>query len=124
MGCECGRRIMPGKTWLEVALNGGWPRSRQPRVPISVEEIVADGIACAKAGASIIHVHAYDVATGRQKDDTDLYARIIEGIRAKVDAIVYPTFDGTVAPGSELSRIGADRYRAVEALAARGLLEW
>jgi uncharacterized protein (DUF849 family) len=115
---------MAGKTWLEVALNGAWTRARQPRIPISIEEIVAEAIACVREGAAIIHLHAYDAATGRQNDDADLYARIIEGIRAKVDAIVYPTIDGAVAPGCELSKTGRDRYRAIEGLAARGLLEW
>src|SRR5438270_7523094 len=100
---------MAGKTWLEVALNGGWSRARQPRVPVSVEEIVRDGIAAVEAGAAIVHLHAYDVATGRQKDDADLYARIIEGIRARVDAIVYPTIDGHVPDGAEASITGARR---------------
>src|SRR6185295_4766507 len=112
------------KTWLEVALNGGLTRESQPHVPVSVEEIVADGIACVKAGAAIVHVHSYDVATGRQKDDADLYARIIEGIRSKVDAIVYPTVIGGTERGSEVTRVGADRYAAVVGLAERGLLEW
>ena len=85
-----------GKTWLEVALNGAWTRARQPGIPVSVAEIVEQGIACVNAGASIIHVHAYDEATGQQKDDAELYKRIIEGIRTKVDAIVYPTVP---APG-------------------------
>ena len=44
--------------------------------PISVKEIVDDGIACARSGAAIVHVHAYDEQTGRQKDDVDLYAAI------------------------------------------------
>ncbi len=56
-------------TWLEVALNGPWSRARQPRIPITVAEIVAEGIACVRAGAAIVHVHAYDEATGRQRDD-------------------------------------------------------
>jgi len=77
--------------WLEAALNGPWSRSLQPGIPISVAEIVAEGIACAKAGAAIVHIHAYDAATGRQKDDPELYAAIIGGIRAAADAIVYPT---------------------------------
>jgi uncharacterized protein (DUF849 family) len=111
-------------TWLEVALNGGWGRKAQPRSPVTVAGIVADGIACAREGAAIVHLHAYDEAAGRQHDDPDLYARIIEGIRSQVDAIVYPTIDGAVAPGSELSMTGPARYRAVEVLARRGLLEW
>src|SRR5690348_9130389 len=59
----------PGKTWLEVSLNGPWSRDRQPGIPIAVKDIVAEGIACARAGAAILHVHAYDEKTGRQKDD-------------------------------------------------------
>ena len=64
------------KTWLEVALNGSWTRTHQPRIPVGVAEIVADGIASVKAGAAIVHLHAYDEATGRQSDDADLYTRI------------------------------------------------
>jgi uncharacterized protein (DUF849 family) len=112
------------KVWLEVALNGPWSRARQPGIPVKVREIVAEGIACARAGAAIVHVHAYDEATGRQKDDPDLYAAIIEGIRADVDAIVYPTlpFAGSADASGEMS--ARSRFAAVEALAQRGLLEW
>ena len=79
------------KVWIEAALNGAWTRERQPAIPISVAEIVADGVAAVKAGAAIVHLHAYDASTGRQRDDYEIYAPIIEGIRAKADAIVYPT---------------------------------
>jgi hypothetical protein len=30
----------PGKTWLEVSVNGPWSRDHQPLIPISVKEIV------------------------------------------------------------------------------------
>jgi hypothetical protein len=105
-------------TWLEVALNGPWGRDRQPGIPVRTAEIVEQGIACAKEGAAIVHVHAYDEASGRQRDDADLYARIIEGIRAKVDCIVYPT----IPFGGE--HTAQTRFAAIEALAQRGLLEW
>jgi len=42
-----------------------------------VVAIVADGIACAQAGACIIHVHAYD-GGGPQTFDWQVYARIID----------------------------------------------
>lgn len=103
-------------TWLEVALNGGWGKALQPRIPVRVEDIVAEGIACAQEGASLVHVHAYDAASGRQRDDADLYARIIEGIRSRADCIVYPTLPVS-APSAEA------RFAAVDALGARGLLE-
>jgi len=111
--------------WLEAALNGPWGRDRQPDIPVTVRQIVADGIACAQAGAAIIHLHAYDETTGRQNDDWQIYARIIEGIRACCDAIVYPTiplagssFAGATAPTA------AQRYAHIAELARRGLIEW
>ena len=107
------------KTWLEVALNGAWGRDLQPRIPVRVEEIIAEGLACAAEGAAIVHVHAYDEASGRQRDDADLYARIIEGIRSRADCIVYPTI-----PANCDSAKAAERFGAIEALARRGLLEW
>ena len=110
--------------WLEAALNGPWSRAMQPGIPVRVEEIVAEGIACAKAGAAIIHVHAYDEATGRQKDDPELYAAIIGGIRAAVDAIVYPTIPLAGGADAPEARDPALRFAAVETLARRGLLEW
>ncbi len=107
--------------WIEAALNGPWGRERQHGIPITVEEIIADGIAAAQAGAAIVHLRAYDEQTGRQRDDASLYARIIEGIRARADVIVYPTVP---LAGSDYASSDGRRYGHVEALARRGLLEW
>ena len=108
--------------WIEAALNGPWGRERQPGIPIAVDEVVADGIAAAEAGAAIIHVHAYDPQTGRQNDNWETYARIIEGIRSKVDVIVYPTIP---LAGSDFASSNAERRFAHTAeLARRGLIEW
>ena len=112
------------KVWIEAALNGAWTRERQPAIPISVEEIVADGIAAAEAGAAIIHLHAYDVGTGRQRDNYEIYAPIIEGIRAKVDAIVYPTLPITGSGYAGELRSAQERYVHLERLAQNGLAEW
>ena len=114
----------PGKTWLEVSVNGPWSRDRQPLIPISVKEIVEDGIACARAGAAIVHVHAYDEKTGRQKDDADLYIAIIEGIRAKEDVIVYPTLPFAGSVDAPQMMTAQARFAHTETLAKRGLLEW
>ena len=45
-------------TWLEVALNGPWGKTRQSLIPVSVTEIIEQGIICAQEGAAILHVHA------------------------------------------------------------------
>ncbi|MCW5623971.1 MAG: 3-keto-5-aminohexanoate cleavage protein [Burkholderiales bacterium] len=112
------------KVWLEVALNGPWGRTKQPRIPIAVDDIVAEGIACVKAGAAIVHVHAYDEATGRQSDDAALYTRIIEGIRSEVDAIVYPTIPFAGSENADTRYDAESRYAHTQKLAERGLIEW
>ena len=106
-----------GKVWIEAALNGPWGRKRQPGAPETVETIVAEGIACAKAGAGVVHVHAYD-GGGPQTFDWQVYARIIEGVRARIDVPVY----SSIPMGGGLSP--EQRFAHVEALAARGLLEF
>ncbi|MEO8005591.1 MAG: 3-keto-5-aminohexanoate cleavage protein [Betaproteobacteria bacterium] len=109
-----------GGTWLEVALNGPWPRSRQPRMPVTVKDIIAEGIACVEAGAAIVQVHAYDEATGQATQDADVYAAIIEGIRHKVDAIVYPA----MPPATGGAQSAQQRFAHIEELARRGVIEW
>jgi uncharacterized protein (DUF849 family) len=110
------------QVWIEAALNGPWGRDRQPGIPVTVEEIVADGLAAADAGAAIIHVHAYDPASGRQDDRWQTYARIIEGIRGKADVIVYPTIP--LAGSDYASRNAQRRYAHTAELASRNLVEW
>lgn len=85
---------------------------------------MAEGIACARAGAAIVHAHAYDENSGRQKDDADLYAAIIEGIRAEEDVVVYPTlpFAGSVDAPNMMT--ATERFAHTLTLARRGLLEW
>jgi 3-keto-5-aminohexanoate cleavage enzyme len=111
------------KVWIEAALNGPWSRKRQPGIPDSVDDIVREGIACTEAGACIIHVHAYD-GGGPQTFDWQVYARIIEGIRAKVDVPVYPSLPTAGIGTGPLPNEAAARFAHVEALAARGLLEF
>lgn len=112
------------KVWIEAALNGPWGKERQPGIPVAIKDIIADGIACAEAGAAIIHLHAYDEATGRQKDDWQIYAPIIQGIRAKADVIVYPTIPIAGSGYAGELKSAKERYAHLEELAKRGLAEW
>lgn len=106
---------MKNPVWLEAAINGAAGRGLQPRIPVTPEEIINDAVACAEAGAAVIHLHGYD-ANGAAVEDADLYARIIEGVRAHTDAIVYPTL---ALKGDRESRLAP-----IRTLGARGLLEW
>lgn len=111
-------------TWIEVALNGPWSRERQPAMPITAQDCIDQGIACARAGAAVVHVHAYDPHTGLQNDDPDVYAAIFEGIRAVADVIVYPTLPFVQSADAFAPGALDARFRAVEALGRRGLMEW
>jgi uncharacterized protein (DUF849 family) len=113
------------KVWIEAALNGAWSRARQPGIPDTVDTIVAEGIACAQAGATIVHVHAYD-GGGPQTFDWEVYARIIEGIRTRIDVPVYPSYPPVNIDGSEGGPMAdaASRFAHIAALAARGLLDF
>jgi 3-keto-5-aminohexanoate cleavage enzyme len=62
-----------------------------------------------------------------RKFDWQVYARIIEGIRAKVDVPVYPSYPSLLTTSTDAGRSVADavaRFVHIEALAARGLLEF
>jgi len=43
------------KVWIEVALNGAWGRALQPGIPDTIDAIISEGVACAKAGAHCPH---------------------------------------------------------------------
>ncbi|HNS86832.1 MAG TPA: 3-keto-5-aminohexanoate cleavage protein, partial [Parvularculaceae bacterium] len=98
---------------LEVAFNGA-TRAFQPRIPVTIDAIVDDALACADLGAAVIHLHAYS-DKGEAVEDADIYSRIIERIRAKTTAIIYPT----LALSGDLET----RFRPIRALSERGLLE-
>lgn len=109
--------------WLEVAVNGPWPRDLQPLAPRSDDEIIAEGIACARAGASIIHLHIFDGTGDRQVDDADQYEKIIRAIQSETGAIVYGTLPFHASSAAR-PLTAVERYGAVASLAERGAIEW
>ncbi|MBV8616975.1 MAG: 3-keto-5-aminohexanoate cleavage protein [Acetobacteraceae bacterium] len=115
---------MTRETWIEVALNGPWGQRRQPRIPITVGDIVEQAVACASAGAAIVHFHAYDETSGMQRDDWHVYARIIEKIRSRAGVIAYPTIPLAGSSLTGQADSARARYRHMDELGARGLIEW
>ncbi|WP_227378955.1 3-keto-5-aminohexanoate cleavage protein [Haladaptatus halobius] len=63
-------------------------------LPVTPEEIIDEGIAAAKAGAGIIHIHVRDPETGEPVSDLDLFREVAAGIQAETDAIIQPTTGG------------------------------
>lgn len=115
---------MSRPVFIEVALNGPWSQKRQPLMPITTEDLITEGVACARAGASVIHIHVYDPETGQQFEDFDAYRAVIEGIREHEDVIVYPTLPLSGFGHTEQTFTPDIRFETVEKLAIAGLLEW
>jgi uncharacterized protein (DUF849 family) len=105
---------------IEVALNGGTSRAQSPKVPKTIAEIAADGIACIDAGAAIVHHHNDEPVLGGSGDHAPApYADVWRIIRTRhADAIFYPTMGGG-GDGITIER----RYAHIEALARTGLLD-
>ncbi len=115
---------MSRPVFIEAALNGPWSRRRQPLMPVTTDALIAEGIDCARAGASVIHIHVYDPDTGHQFENFDAYRAVIEGIREYEDVIVYPTLPLSGFGKTEQTFTAEARFKTVKKLAKAGLLEW
>lgn len=92
---------------IECSLNEQVTKAENPKVPIAVDEIVADGIAAARAGAAILHFHARDEATGALlHPGTETYRAIIRGIRREdPEVLVYPTYGASPTPEERFAHL-------------------
>lgn len=91
-----------GKLIIEARVNEYMMREQgNPHVPYLPEEIVADALACRRAGASIVHFHARR-PDGQPDHDARTYARTVGDIRRASDILVHPTLgDVTLEAGPE-----------------------
>lgn len=67
---------------ITCALTGaGDTADKSPHVPVTPEEIANAAIEAADAGASVVHVHVRDVATGQGGRDPAHFREVVERIR-------------------------------------------
>lgn len=86
---------MDDKVIITCALTGGMTVPAQnPAIPVTVEEIIEEGVASYEAGASILHVHVREPATGRPSADLELFDAVMAGLRERCDAVLQPTTGG------------------------------
>lgn len=80
---------------INACLTGNVPtKQTSPHVPISVNEIIEDGLIALEAGASMLHLHARD-NEGAPCWQPEIFARIINGIRRhRPEAILVVTTSG------------------------------
>lgn len=120
---------MNRKVIVTCALTGaGDTTSKSEHVPVTPDEIAADAIAAARAGASVVHIHVRDPETRQGSRDTELYREVVRQIGASdVDPVINLTAgmggDLVVDPGKPTVQLpgtdlvsGLDRLAHVEEL--------
>ncbi|MBP2636313.1 MAG: kce 4 [Firmicutes bacterium] len=72
---------MAKKLIITAALCGaGTTKAQTQHVPITPEEIAADAVACAKAGAAVIHIHVRD-ENGKNTMETEKFVEVVGKVR-------------------------------------------
>lgn len=91
------------KLIITACLTGaGTTKEQSPYVPITPEEIAADVVAVAKAGAAIAHIHVRD-ENGKNTMETERFVHVVNKIReaietAGVDIVLNLTTSGSAFP--------------------------
>jgi uncharacterized protein (DUF849 family) len=65
-----------------------------PYLPITPDQIVADAVAAAEAGAAMLHLHARDPKTGKPDQNPELFKQFMPRIKQQTDAILNVTTGG------------------------------
>ncbi|MDT3958796.1 3-keto-5-aminohexanoate cleavage protein [Staphylococcus kloosii] len=77
------------KVMLTVALTGaGDTVEKNSNVPVTPEEIADSAIKCAKAGATVAHIHVRDPQTGKVCHNVEFFKKAVELIRAADEDII------------------------------------
>ena len=81
------------KVIIEVGLNEGATKAQNVNVPYGVNEVIADGVECAEAGAAILHFHARTDDGAQVWSGADIYRAEMESIGSRSGVIMYPSYN-------------------------------
>ncbi len=83
------------KVIITCAVTGAsFTPTMSPHLPYKPDDIVADAVAAAHAGAAIIHIHGRDPADGRPSSDPNIFKEYARRIKAETDAVINMTTGG------------------------------
>ena len=86
---------MSGSVIITCAVTGSiHTPSMSPYLPLTPDEITADAVAAAEAGASILHLHARNPEDGSPTPDPDVFMEFLPRIKQQTDAVVNITTGG------------------------------
>jgi len=75
-------------------------RDMTPHLPITAEELAAESVRCAEAGAAVIHLHVRK-DDGSPAQDRELFQKALDAIRGRTDAIVQTSTGGAVGMSAD-----------------------
>jgi uncharacterized protein (DUF849 family) len=82
---------------LQATLNGALTKDSHPAVPVSMEELAQDAIACVAAGARAIHLHPRDSA-GCERLDANVVDEVVVRVREACGVPVGVTTGAWIEP--------------------------
>jgi 3-keto-5-aminohexanoate cleavage enzyme len=83
------------KLIITVAVTGSLTtRDQNPAIPYSPEEISRATVESWKAGASVVHLHVREPATGKPVQDIELFRKTIRSIRKECDILINASTGG------------------------------
>jgi uncharacterized protein (DUF849 family) len=85
---------------LQATLNGDLTKAAHPAVPVSVEELERDAVACVRAGARAFHIHPRD-PEGRERLDAEVVDHVVVRVRAACGVPVGVTTGAWIEPELE-----------------------
>jgi uncharacterized protein (DUF849 family) len=87
----------PNKVIITCAITGGiHTPTMSPALPFTPEDIAAQSIAAAQAGAAILHLHARDPRDGRPTPDPKVFMQFLPVIKQATDAVLNITTGGSL----------------------------
>lgn len=87
---------MKRKIILTCAVTGSiHTPSMSPHLPVTPDEIATSAIEAAKAGASVLHLHARDPENGKPSSDIEVFRQFLPGIKEETGAVINLTTGGS-----------------------------
>ncbi|HAD59528.1 MAG TPA: 3-keto-5-aminohexanoate cleavage protein, partial [Planctomycetaceae bacterium] len=75
--------------------------SMSPHLPVTPDQIAESAVGAAKAGASILHLHARDPQEGSPTPDSEIFRRFLPTISSQTDAVINITTGGAATMSIE-----------------------
>ena len=88
------RGVNDAKVVLTAAITGAGDTTKNENVPVTPQELADSAIKCARAGATVAHIHVRDPETGGVSHDPELYAETVRLIREADEDIVINVTSG------------------------------